>query len=189
MTNISDKYLTKACQMLISKLINCSPSTREIRYILRCHPLDTEVSFDFIVRSNLSFMEVLQLERNTAFLTTIPILHNLFLDSYALTGDVKRNGVAFMVINSKVTPLFVELSGRIRFNNGAERARSDKEKLLCFESLAYLRDCFINRVHFELPCPTASKELKQFVYKLLQLFGYREALEPLKYYFTPSGGT
>ncbi|CAO3661461.1 unnamed protein product [Rhizopus microsporus] len=124
-----------------------------------------------------------------------------------------------MVINSKVTPLFVELSGRIRFNNGAERARSDKEKLvkqfvkllklkkiegsklprqfyvryhdlkLCFESLAYLRDCFINRVHFELPCPTASKELKQFVYKLLQLFGYREALEPLKYYFTPSGGT
>lgn len=47
-----------------------------------------------------------------------------------MTGDVKRNGVAFMVINSKVTPLFVELSGRIRFNNGAERARSDKEKLV-----------------------------------------------------------
>ncbi|ORE05152.1 hypothetical protein BCV72DRAFT_4109 [Rhizopus microsporus var. microsporus] len=98
MTNISDKSLTKACQVLISKLISYPPSMREIRSVLRCHPLNMEEPFDFIAHSGLSFVEMVcihfinmfdslqnpmqqaQLERNTAFLTTMPVLHSLFLD-------------------------------------------------------------------------------------------------------------
>lgn len=47
-----------------------------------------------------------------------------------MTGDVKWDGVAFLVKNRLVTPLFVELSGGINHNNGAEKARSDEEKLI-----------------------------------------------------------
>ncbi|KAI7900772.1 uncharacterized protein BX663DRAFT_516468 [Cokeromyces recurvatus] len=159
-----------------------------------------------------------QLERNTAFLTTIPILHNLFVDcndiinmqwvekQAPLTGNIKWDGVAFLVKNKLVTPLFIELSGGINSNSGAEKAGSDEEKLIQqllkllklkkaegyelpyqfyiryhslkihFESLAYFGDCYIKRTYFELVCPSTPNELKEFVEKIPELFQYRQAL-------------
>lgn len=49
----------------------------------------------------------------------------------SLTGDVKWDGVAFLIKNKLVTPLFVELSGGINCNSGAEKARGDEEKMIC----------------------------------------------------------
>jgi hypothetical protein len=47
-----------------------------------------------------------------------------------LTGSTKWDGVAFLVKNRLVTPLFVELSGGISFNSGIGKERSDKEKMV-----------------------------------------------------------
>ncbi|CAO3607624.1 unnamed protein product [Mucor hiemalis] len=86
--------------------------------------------FDILVHSGSNFIEVLsthflnmvesprspmqrqQLERNVAFFTTIPILHNLFLGcndvidiQIPLTSEVKKwDGVAF-VVKKKILPL------------------------------------------------------------------------------------
>lgn len=47
-----------------------------------------------------------------------------------LTGNVKWDGVAFVVNNKLLALLFVELSGWIDFNSGPEKGRSDEEKML-----------------------------------------------------------
>ncbi|KAI7861270.1 hypothetical protein BDF14DRAFT_1739399, partial [Spinellus fusiger] len=47
-----------------------------------------------------------------------------------LTSNVKWDGVAFLVKNKLVTPLFIELSGGTSLNNSAEKARSDEEKII-----------------------------------------------------------
>lgn len=47
-----------------------------------------------------------------------------------MTGDTKWDGIAFLVKNKLVTPLFVELSGGINFNSGVEKARTDEEKIV-----------------------------------------------------------
>ncbi|KAG1159821.1 hypothetical protein G6F37_004551 [Rhizopus arrhizus] len=72
-------------------------------------------------------MQQQQLERNTAFLTTISTLHSLFV---SCNGNVKWGGVAFLVNNKKITPLFAELSGEINFNNSPDKERSDEEKII-----------------------------------------------------------
>ncbi|KAG1056291.1 hypothetical protein G6F43_001815 [Rhizopus delemar] len=186
--------------------------------------------FDLSIHADLNFTEVLcshfprnpmqqqQLERNTAFLTTITILHNMFVDcndvidmqwiekQTSLTGDVKWDGVAFLIKNKFVIPLFVELSGGINCNSGAEKARGDEEKMIrqlikllklkkaegselphqyyiryhdlkiYFESLFYFGEYYVKRTYFELVCPTIPKELKTFVEKIPHLFQYHQAL-------------
>lgn len=47
-----------------------------------------------------------------------------------MTGDVKWDGVAFLVKNKSVEPLLVELSGGIGFKSGPEKARNDEEKMI-----------------------------------------------------------
>ncbi|KAI8081102.1 hypothetical protein BDF21DRAFT_339207 [Thamnidium elegans] len=147
-------------------------------------------SFDLALHYDLNFTEVMsthfprnlmqqqQLERNTAFMTTIPILHNLFVDcndiidmqwvekQAPLTGDVKWDGIAFLVKNKLVTPLFIELSSGIDFNN----------LKIHFETLTYLEDCYVKRTCFELICPTTPNKLKGFVQKIPQLFRCRQTL-------------
>ncbi|KAG2231475.1 hypothetical protein INT48_008803 [Thamnidium elegans] len=158
---LSNKPLTAVCDSLIHKLVNCPPSTKIMRDLIRTHATSKmDESFDLALHYDLNFTEVMsthflnlidsprnlmqqqQLERNTAFMTTIPILHNLFVDcndiidmqwvekQAPLTGDVKWDGIAFLVKNKLVTPLFIELSSGIDFNSGHEKARSDEEKLL-----------------------------------------------------------
>ncbi|KAI9020190.1 hypothetical protein CLU79DRAFT_704196 [Phycomyces nitens] len=146
--------------------------------------------FDLVVHADLNFTKVLythfprnpmqrqQLERNTAFLTTIPILHNLFVDcndtidipwvekQAPLTGDTKWDGVAFVAKNNLATPLFVELSDGINFN----------DLKIYLECLFYLGDCHVKRTYFELVCPTTPKELKEFVKSIPDLFRYRQAI-------------
>ncbi|EIE75311.1 hypothetical protein RO3G_00015 [Rhizopus delemar RA 99-880] len=144
--------------------------------------------FDLSIHADLNFTEVLcthfprnpmqqqQSERNTAFLTTLPILHNMFIDcndvidmqwiekQTSLTGDVKWDGVAFLIKNKFVIPLFVELSGGINYLK------------IYFESLFYFGEYYVKRTYFELVCPTTPKELKTFVEKIPYLFQYHQAL-------------
>lgn len=47
-----------------------------------------------------------------------------------MTGDIKWDGVAFLVKKKSVIPLLVELSGGIDFNSGNEKAQSDEEKVI-----------------------------------------------------------
>ncbi|KAL7312716.1 hypothetical protein PS15m_008448 [Mucor circinelloides] len=234
-TKLPIKPLTHDCRLLLNKLANCAPSTRLMRELIRSYPLTMEEPFDLSIHADLNFTEVMcthflnlmdsprnpmqqqQLERNTAFLTTIPILHNMFIDSNdiidmqwiekqtPLTGDVKWDGVAFLIKNKLVTPLFVELSGGIDCNSGAEKARGDEEKMIrqlikllklkkaegsdlphqCyiryhdlkihFESLFYFGEYYIKRTYFELLCPTPT-QLQKFVERIPDLFQYRQAL-------------
>ncbi|CEG80787.1 hypothetical protein RMATCC62417_15073 [Rhizopus microsporus] len=119
-----------------------------------------EDDFDIIAHAGLSFVEMMstnflnliesprnllqqqQLERNAAFLVTIPILHNLFIacndiidmqwleKQAALTGETKRDGVAFVIKNRVVTPHFVELSGGIDFNANSAKESVDEKKMM-----------------------------------------------------------
>ncbi|KAI9273259.1 hypothetical protein EDC94DRAFT_511162, partial [Helicostylum pulchrum] len=45
-------------------------------------------------------------------------------------GNTKWDGLAFVVDNKTVVPLFVELSGGICFNNTVSKEISDEEKLV-----------------------------------------------------------
>lgn len=47
-----------------------------------------------------------------------------------LTGDVKWDGVAFLVKKKSVIPVLVELSGGIDHNSGTEKAQDDEEKMI-----------------------------------------------------------
>ncbi|KAI8878233.1 hypothetical protein K501DRAFT_196347, partial [Backusella circina FSU 941] len=47
-----------------------------------------------------------------------------------LTGAVRWDGVAVLVISKLVTPLFVEFLGGVNCNSGAEKAQSDEEKMI-----------------------------------------------------------
>ncbi|KAI8058848.1 hypothetical protein BDF21DRAFT_348756 [Thamnidium elegans] len=147
-------------------------------------------TFDPIVHADLNFTEVLcthfprnpllqkQLERNTGFLTTIPILHNLFVSrndildmqwvekNASATGNIKWDGVVFVVGNKTVTPMFVELSGGINFNN----------MVLYFESLTYFDDYYVKRTHFTVSCPSTCSKLIDFVAKIPQIFEYRQGI-------------
>ncbi|KAI9255859.1 hypothetical protein EDC94DRAFT_616963 [Helicostylum pulchrum] len=159
-TNIPSKQLSDDCLLLLEKIGNCEPSSRLIRSTIRSHALTMEGPFDIVCHDDLNFTELLcthflnlidsprnplqqqQLERNAAFLTTIPILHNLFISRNDVidmqwverqarsTGNVKWDGIAFQVKNKKITPLFVELSGGIDFNSGTEKEKGDEEKLI-----------------------------------------------------------
>ncbi|ORE07703.1 hypothetical protein BCV72DRAFT_325611 [Rhizopus microsporus var. microsporus] len=184
-----------------------------------------ERPFDLVLHDDLNFTDLnlidsprnplqqQQLERNTAFLTTIPILHNLFISyndiidmqwhiTHTLhrverqarsTGNVKWDGVAFLVKNKKITPFFVELSGGIDFNSGADKEIGDEEKLIkhfiktlkvkkaedlniYFESLTYYEDYYIKRTYIVLTCPSTPTELKLFVEKIPQIFEYRQGI-------------
>ncbi|RCH81819.1 hypothetical protein CU098_007782 [Rhizopus stolonifer] len=145
-----------------------------------------------------------QLERNTAFLTTIPTLHNLFI-SYNDIIDmqwIERQARS----TGNITPLFVELSGSIDFNSGAVKEKGNEEKLIkhfiktlkvkkaegneipsqfyiryhdlniYFESLIYYKDYYIKRIHIVLTCPSTPTELKQFAEKIPQIFQYRQGI-------------
>ncbi|KAI8638718.1 hypothetical protein BD408DRAFT_453497 [Parasitella parasitica] len=147
--------------------------------------------FDLSIHADLNFTEVMcthfprnpmqqqQLERNAAFFTTIPILHNMFIDcndiidmqwiekQTPLTGDVKWDGVAFLVKKKSVIPLLVELSGGIDHNSDLK---------IHFESLFYFGEYYVKRTYFELLCPTTPNQLKKFVEIIPDLFQYRQAL-------------
>ncbi|KAG1136391.1 hypothetical protein G6F37_012277 [Rhizopus arrhizus] len=198
-TKLPIKPLTHDCHLLLNKLANCAPSTRLMRELIRSCPLNMDETFDLSIHADLNFTEVMcthfprnpmqqqQLERNTAFLTTIPIIHNMFIDS-------------------NVTPLFVELSGGIYCNSSTEKARGDEEKMIRqlikllklkkaegsdlphqyyiryhdlkihFESLFYFGEYYVKRTYFELLCPTTPNQLKKFVERIPDLFQYRQAL-------------
>ncbi|KAG1149209.1 hypothetical protein G6F37_005797 [Rhizopus arrhizus] len=122
------------------------------------------------------------------------------------TGNVKWDGTAFLVKNEKITPLFVELSGGIDFNSGADKEKDDEEKLvkhfiktlkvkkaegieipsqfyiryhdlnIYFESLTYYKDYCIKCAYIVLTCPSTPTELKQFAEKIPQIFQYRQGI-------------
>ncbi|RCH89314.1 hypothetical protein CU098_009211, partial [Rhizopus stolonifer] len=154
LTGLPNKELDQDCQTLLASLDSCAPSAIVLRKIIRKHACSSNEQFDLSVHYATNFIEVMavhfprnplqrqQLERNTAFLTTIPILHNLFVDCSDIidmqwvekqapsTGETKWDGIAFQVNKKSVTPLFVELSGGIDFNNGPGKAKSDEKKML-----------------------------------------------------------
>ncbi|KAI7900444.1 uncharacterized protein BX663DRAFT_439459, partial [Cokeromyces recurvatus] len=168
-------------------------------------------TFDPIIHADLNFTDTLcthfprnpllqkQLERNAGFLTTIPILHNLFVSrndildmqwvvkNASATGNIKRDGVVFVVGNKMVTPMFVELSGGINFNSTDKKEMDDEKKLLIanifkldmvlyFESLTYFDDYYVKRTHFVVPCPSTCSKLIDFVAKIPQIFEYRQGI-------------
>ncbi|GAN11061.1 hypothetical protein MAM1_0461c10615 [Mucor ambiguus] len=207
-TKLPIKPPTHVCQLLLNKLANCAPSTRLMRELIRSYPLNMDEPFDLSVHADLNFTEAMcthfprnpmqqqQLERNTAFLTTIPILHNLFIDC---------NDIIDMQWQS-VMPLLVELSGGIDHNSGTEKAQGDEEKMIRqlikllkikkaegsdlphqyyiryhdlkihFESLFYFGEYYVKRTYFELLCPTTPNQLKKFVERIPDLFQYRQAI-------------
>ncbi|CEI99646.1 hypothetical protein RMCBS344292_13729 [Rhizopus microsporus] len=153
-TSLPSKELTESCKILLTKLANQPASSLVMRKTIRNYGTEIAEQFDLATNYDTNFVEILsthfprnplqqkQLERNAAFLTTIPILHNLFLDCNdrinmqwiekhaPATETTKWDGIAFKVNNKLVTPLFVELSGGVEFNNGAKKAKDDEEKLL-----------------------------------------------------------
>ncbi|KAI9469008.1 MAG: hypothetical protein EXX96DRAFT_532777 [Benjaminiella poitrasii] len=150
-------------------------------------------TFDPIIHADLNFTEVLctqflnminsprnpllqnQLERNASFLTTIPILHNLFvsrndiLDMQLIeknasdTGNIKWDGVVFVVGNKTMTPMFVKLSGGINFNSTDKKETDDEKKL-------------VEQTHFIVSCPSTCSKLIDFVAKIPQIFEYRQRI-------------
>ncbi|KAG2194319.1 hypothetical protein INT47_000246 [Mucor saturninus] len=213
-TKLPNKPLTHVCQLLLDKLANCAPSSRLMRKLIRSNTLNMDEPFDLSIHADLNFTEVMcthflnlmdsprnpmqqqQMERNTAFLTTIPILHNMFIDC---------NDIIDMQWQS-VIPLLVELSGGIDHNSGTEKAQGDEEKMIRqlikllkikkaegsdlphqyyiryhdlkihFESLFYFGEYYVKRTYFELLCPTTPNQLKKFVERIPDLFRYRQAL-------------
>ncbi|KAG1151298.1 hypothetical protein G6F37_001604 [Rhizopus arrhizus] len=193
-------------------------------------------TFDPIIHADLNFTEVLcthflnmidsprnpllqkQLERNAGFLTTIPILHNLFVSrndildmqwvekNASATGNIKWDGIVFVVGNKTVTPMFVELSGGISFNSTDKKEIDDEKKLveqfikllkiqkaegvempcqyyvryfdmiLYFESLTYFDDYYVKRTHFAVSCPSTCSKLIEFVAKIPKMFEYRQGI-------------
>ncbi|KAI9251102.1 hypothetical protein EDC94DRAFT_681733 [Helicostylum pulchrum] len=92
-----------------------------------------------------------QLERTTAVSTTIITLNDLFLDVNDVIGlrwyevrthrtqNRKWDGVGFSVKDKKLTPILIEFSGGIKFNNTDQKEENDVNKLAsaCIESIEY----------------------------------------------------
>ncbi|CAO3693364.1 hypothetical protein CU097_002620 [Rhizopus azygosporus] len=159
-TDLPTKKPSDAFSSLQNKINVCEPSTRLLRKTIKLHIAETIDIFDPIIHADLNFTEVLcthflnmidsprnpllqkQLERNAGFLTTIPILHNLFVSrndildmqwvekTASATGNTKWDGVVFVVENKTVTPMFVELSGGINFNSTDKKETDDEKKLV-----------------------------------------------------------
>ncbi|CEP07565.1 hypothetical protein [Parasitella parasitica] len=191
-TKLPNKPLTHVCQLLLNKLANCAPSSRLMRELIRSYPLNMEEPFDLSIHADLNFTEVL--------------CTHLIEKQTPLTGDVKWDGVAFLVKKKSVIPLLVELSGGIDHNSGTEKAQGDEEKMILqlikllkikkaegsdlphqyyiryhdlkiyFESLFYFGEYYVKRIYFELLCPTTPNQLKKFVERIPDLFQYRQAL-------------
>ncbi|GAA5797078.1 hypothetical protein HPULCUR_002457 [Helicostylum pulchrum] len=154
------KTLLKACLVLLKKISDCAPSSKQIRKTITLYIAKIINEFDPIIHDDLDFTDVLcthflnmmdsprnplqqkQMERNAAFLTTIFIIQNMFLACNDIVdmqwveklagsiGNTKWDGLAFVVDNKTVVPLFVELSGGICFNNTVSKEISDEEKLV-----------------------------------------------------------
>ncbi|KAL9545627.1 hypothetical protein MBANPS3_007059 [Mucor bainieri] len=158
-TALLPSALSNAAESLLFKIAACPPSSRVVRREIRSFEPQDE-PFDLILHADMNFTETIaihflnmidsprnpmqhhQLERNAAFLITIPILHSLFIDVNDVvdmqwiekqaprTGNVKWDGIAFHVKSKLITPLFVELSGGVDVNSGESKAISDELKMV-----------------------------------------------------------
>ncbi|ORE16733.1 hypothetical protein BCV71DRAFT_182879 [Rhizopus microsporus] len=164
-----------------------------MRKTIRSYETEIAEQFDLATNYDTNFVEILsthfsrnpfqqkQLERNAAFLTTITILHNPFffldcndkinmqwIEKHAPATETTRwNGIAFKVNNKLVTPLFVELSGGVEFNNNLK---------LYFESLSLFDECFVKRTYFTTVCSTTPRALQEFLKCTQLIYQYREGL-------------
>ncbi|KAI8876948.1 hypothetical protein K501DRAFT_131534, partial [Backusella circina FSU 941] len=168
-TDLAPFDLSEAATTLLAKIGQCVPSSPKLRSIIRKSVGEND-TFDLIGMYDINFIETLanhylnlidsplnpllgtQLERTAAVTTTIIILNNLFIDVNDVMGfkwyevrthmteNQKWDGVGFSIINRKLTPVLIEFSGGIKFNNTDVKESRDMNKLdsACKRSIDYI---------------------------------------------------
>ncbi|KAI9366656.1 hypothetical protein BD770DRAFT_423468 [Pilaira anomala] len=222
---------TEAKALFESSNVECIPSPRKLRKVIRCHIGKTD-DFDLMELYDVNFIETIslhylnlmdsslnpllgqQLERTAAVNTTIIILNNLFIDvndqigfkwyevHTSMTLNQKWDRVGFSMKDSKFTPILIEFSGGVEFNNTEIKEEHDfKKKIISgygttklnvpipefvvrfydsdiyFESIVKLGDdIYIRRKYAIVPVSTTVALLKTFLTKVEVMYQWREGV-------------
>ncbi|KAI9487795.1 MAG: hypothetical protein EXX96DRAFT_475749 [Benjaminiella poitrasii] len=182
--------MTEVCRDLLSLLNNSTGTSTSIntqirQFIGTHHSLDESEYADYYFtesmvlhfpRNPISFS---MKERTAAPITTIYLLHNLFLScndlislhwierTTEITGDVKWDGICFSLQDKRFTPVLIEFSGGIKFNS-----------TVSFEALYLIDDeqSIIKRSFCKIVCPTTPRELKSFAKNIPDLLKWKQAI-------------